>query len=49
MAQAEQLRKSLGRPGVAAALGAALLFGSGTPVAKMLLADVGPWLKAALL
>ena len=33
MAQAEQLRKSLGRPGVAAALGAALLFGSGTPLA----------------
>ncbi len=36
-------------PGAAAALAAALLFGAGTPLAKMLLADVGPWLLAALL
>lgn len=35
--------------GVAAALGAALLFGAGTPLAKVLLADVGPWMLAALL
>ena len=36
-------------PGVAAALGAALLFGAGTPLAKLLLADVSPWLLAGLL
>jgi drug/metabolite transporter (DMT)-like permease len=35
--------------GVAAALGAALLFGAGTPLAKGLLAQVGPWMLAALL
>ncbi|MFZ4538187.1 DMT family transporter [Propionivibrio sp.] len=35
-------------PGMAAALGAALLFGAGTPLAKMLLHDVGPWLLAGL-
>lgn len=34
--------------GVAAALGAALLFGAGTPLAKWLLHDVGPWLLAGL-
>lgn len=34
--------------GVAAALGAALLFGAGTPLAKMLLGAVGPWMLAAL-
>jgi len=49
MAQAEQLRKNLTQPGILAALGAALLFGSGTPLAKLLLADVNPWLMAALL
>jgi len=32
-----------------AALGAALLFGAGTPLAKALLADVDPWLLAGLL
>ena len=31
-------------PGVAAALGAALLFGAGTPLAKLLLAGTDPWL-----
>ena len=36
-------------PGVGAALGAALLFGAGTPLAKQLLADVSPWLLAGLL
>jgi len=35
--------------GVPAALGAALLFGAGTPLAKLLLNDVGPWLLAGLL
>jgi drug/metabolite transporter (DMT)-like permease len=35
--------------GVAAALGAALLFGAGTPLAKLLLRDVSPWLLAGML
>lgn len=35
--------------GVLAALGAALLFGLGTPLAKLLLAEVNPWLLAGLL
>lgn len=35
--------------GVQAALVSALLFGAGTPVAKMLLGDVSPWLLAGLL
>jgi drug/metabolite transporter (DMT)-like permease len=35
--------------GVAAALLAALLFGAGTPLAKLLLAQASPWLLAALL
>jgi len=35
--------------GVPAALGAALLFGAGTPLAKWLLASVDPWLLAGLL
>jgi len=37
------------QPGVAAALGAALLFGAGTPLAKWLLDAVSPWLLAGLL
>jgi drug/metabolite transporter (DMT)-like permease len=41
--------EGLRRPGVPAALGAALLFGAGTPFAKALLASVTPWLLAALL
>ena len=49
MAQAVQLWKNLAQPGILAALGAALLFGSGTPLAKLLLADISPWLMAALL
>jgi drug/metabolite transporter (DMT)-like permease len=49
LAQVERLRKSLSHPGILAALGAAPLFGSGTPLAKLLLADVSPWLMAALL
>src|SRR5690349_2714147 len=36
-------------PGVPAALGAALLFGAGTPFAKALLHGVEPWLMAGLL
>jgi drug/metabolite transporter (DMT)-like permease len=39
----------LRQPGVAAALGAALLFGAGTPLAKILLDSVSPWLLAGLL
>ncbi len=35
--------------GVVAALVAALLFGAGTPFAKLLLAHTGPWLLAAML
>jgi len=35
--------------GVGASLAAALLFGAGTPLAKLLLAQAGPWLLAALL
>jgi drug/metabolite transporter (DMT)-like permease len=41
--------KGLQQPGVPAALVAALLFGAGTPLAKLLLHDVGPWLLAGLL
>lgn len=37
------------RTGVTAALGAAVLFGAGTPLAKLLLANVSPWLLAGLL
>ena len=36
-------------PGVVAALAAALLFGAGTPFAKLLLAHTSPWLLAAML
>ena len=36
-------------PGIPAALGAALLFGAGTPLAKWLLDAVSPWLLAGLL
>ena len=39
----------LRRPGVLAALSAALLFGSATPLAKRLLVTVDPWLLAGLL
>lgn len=37
------------RPGIGAALVAATLFGAGTPIAKQLLAGVGPWMLAGLL
>ena len=42
-------KQGLRQPGVMAALGAALLFGGGTPLAKGLLANVNPWLLAGLL
>jgi len=41
--------RGLRQTGVSAALAAALLFGAGTPLAKLLLQDVGPWLLAGLL
>ena len=42
-------RALLASPGIAAGLGAALLFGVGTPLAKQLLQGMSPWLLAALL
>ena len=41
--------RALLAPGVLAALGAAALFGAGTPLAKLLLGQVDPWLMAGLL
>lgn len=38
----------LGHPGVLAALGAAALFGGGTPLAKLLLGNINPWMLAGL-
>src|SRR6266566_9365409 len=43
------LRSGLNQLGVRAAFGAALLFGAGTPLAKLLLHSVNPWLLAGLL
>jgi drug/metabolite transporter (DMT)-like permease len=37
------------QPGIAAALASAALFGAGTPLAKLLLDDVDPWMLAGLL
>ena len=48
-ADAAGLRTTLRQPGVAAALVAAPLFGAGTPLAKLLLHSVNPWLLAGLL
>ncbi len=42
-------RHRIHQPGVLAALGAALLFGAGTPLAKLLLEAVDPWVLAGLL
>ena len=42
-------RRGLRNAGVQAALASALLFGAGTPVAKLLLESVSPWLLAGLL
>lgn len=36
-------------PGIFLALAAAILFGASTPIAKLLLGGVGPWMMAALL
>ncbi len=41
--------RALTQPGVLATLMAATLFGAGTPLAKLLLAQTSPWLLAALL
>ena len=41
--------RTLTQPGVLATLMAAALFGAGTPLAKLLLAQTSPWLLAALL
>jgi drug/metabolite transporter (DMT)-like permease len=41
--------RQLAQPGVLAALGAALLFGAGTPLAKLLLSSINPWMLAGLL
>ena len=46
--QSNQLTKRL-QPGVAAALGSAVLFGAGAPVAKGLLDTLSPWMLAGLL
>ncbi|OJX70294.1 MAG: hypothetical protein BGO95_11700 [Micrococcales bacterium 73-13] len=40
---------ALRNPGVQAGIASALLFGAGTPVAKLLLGEVSPWLLAGLL
>lgn len=40
---------SIRSPGVQAALAAAVLFGAGTPLAKLLLGSVSPWMLAGLL
>ncbi|MGH8610841.1 MAG: DMT family transporter [Gammaproteobacteria bacterium] len=42
-------RHGIHQPGVLAALGAAFLFGAGTPLAKLLLDTVNPWVLAGLL
>lgn len=42
-------KQGLNQPGVLAALGAATLFGMGTPLSKLLLHSVNPWLLAGLL
>jgi len=42
-------REGLRQPGVPAAIGAALLFGAGTPLVKWLLDTISPWLLAGLL
>ena len=44
-----KLHPILSKPGVAAALASAFLFGAGTPLAKSLLGQVNPWMLAGLL
>ena len=41
--------RAWGNPGMFAAIGAAVLFGAGTPLAKLLLVPVDPWLLAGIL
>ena len=48
-ADAAGLRTTRRQPGVAAALVAALLFGAGTSLSKLLLHSVTPWLLAGML
>ncbi|MDQ8022088.1 MAG: EamA family transporter [Moraxellaceae bacterium] len=43
------MKNTLSQPGVLAALFAALLFGAGTPLAKLLLGSISPWMLAGLL
>ena len=43
------IHQRFNKPGVQAALWAALLFGAGTPLAKSLLTTISPWLLAGLL
>jgi len=42
-------RNTFCQSGIAAALGAAVLFGAGTPLAKWLLDSISPWMMAGLL
>ena len=42
-------KQGMRHPGVLAAFGAAVLFGTGTPLAKLLLQTVNPWMLAGLL
>jgi drug/metabolite transporter (DMT)-like permease len=49
VAESLQIRSHFGKPGIVAALGSALLFGAGTPFAKVLLVNTSPWLMAGLL
>lgn len=44
-----KLKESMRQPGVQTALVAAMLFGAGTPIAKLLLSTVSPWVLAGLL
>lgn len=43
------MASGLANRGVQAALASAVLFGAGTPLAKLLLGTVNPWLMAGLL
>lgn len=49
MRPSTRITGGLSHPGVPAALGAAVLFGAGTPLAKLLLNALNPWLLAGLL
>jgi drug/metabolite transporter (DMT)-like permease len=49
MTIADHGKRGLANPGVQAALVGAVLFGAGTPIAKLLLGSVSPWMLAGLL